>query len=378
MAVTERMILMADSIKTYYLKDGRKRYSFRIYTGINPKTHKPSQTTKRGFCTYEEAKQAQQAIQARVKNGTYWQKSADTFYQVYLEWKQIKAIAVKPATLLTYEAHIQSFQSLFLLPINQITPTHIAPIFVKLKQTLSSQQSLDAKWSFLNMLFDYAFNCRYIKWNPLVTMSKPSLHRQKEETPNFLTEAELQLFLETVKKENFKYYCLCRLAAMSGMRIGELMALTWDDIDFYHQKIAINKNDVLDLHHRPILSTPKTKNANRIIDIDAQTLAILKQWHQQNRHQLLFPDRNGKLANTDIPKTWIIRFRHKHPELKPISFHGFRHTHASMLFQHHVPAKIIQQRLGHSSIKITLDIYTHLDKQSETDSLQRFFNELNH
>lgn len=367
-----------NTIKAYTLKNGQTRYQFRIYTGINPKTGKATQTTKRGFKTIEEAKAAREQIHYQVQNGLYWKQSQDTFYDIYQEWKMVKSISVKAATLLTYEAHIQSFKPLFPLMISQIDASQIAHIFHQLEQKLHSQSSLDAKWSFLNMIFTYAFNCRYIEWNPMATLPKPNLHITKKASTNYLTEKELNQFLEAVKADNFKYYCLCRLAAMSGMRIGELMALTWKDIDFQNRKIHINKNNVLNTKHQPTLSTPKTKNANRIIDIDQKTLDILQMWHKQNPYQLIFPNRKGQLANTDIPKTWIIRFRQKHPELKPISFHGFRHTHASMLFAHQVPPKIIQQRLGHSSIKITLDIYTHLSKDSETEYLQTFFDTINH
>lgn len=365
------------AIKSYQLKNGETRYQFQIYTGINPKTGKPSQTTKRGFHTYQEAFNEQNKIHYQVQHHTYWKHISHTFYDIFQEWRNMKSLSVKSTTLLTYDAHIQAFQPLFTIDIEQIDASIITQIFQNIIQTTHSQTSLDAKWSFLNMIFDYAFNCRYIEWNPLATFTKPKLHQQKSSFRNYLTEEELSLFLNTVKEENFKYYCLCRLAAMSGMRIGELMALTWDDIDFQHHKIHITKNDILDIHHQPIISTPKTKNAIRTIDIDQTTLNELKRWKQQNPYSLLFPNRNGQLANTDIPKTWIIRFRKKHPELKPISFHGFRHTHASMLFAHHIPEKMIQQRLGHSSIKITLDIYTHLEQQSEQEYMQQFFNQLN-
>ena len=372
-------ILMKDyTIKAYQLKSGAIRYGFRIYTGINPKTGKPSQTTKRGFFTYQEALKEKQRIHNLVTHHKYFQEPVITFLDVYSEWFDLKSLSVKPTTLLTYQSHLTSFQSLFYLKITEIGTTHIQSIFNHLLQILHSQQSLDAKWSFISMIFEYAFNCRYIEVNPLTTIPKPQLHLIKKETKKYLTENELSQFLMTVKQENFKYYCLCLLAAMTGMRIGELMALKWQNIDFKHHTISITQNDVLDLNHKPMLSTPKTKSSIRTIEIDTVTENTLKQWHlQENDAIFVFPNRKCQLANTDIPKTWINRFCHQHPELPYISFHSFRHTHASMLFSHHVPPKVIQKRLGHSSIKVTMDVYTHLTESQHHDSMHQFFEELN-
>lgn len=372
----EGIIMKKQTIFSYRLKSGVIRYGFRIYTGIHPKTGKPSQTTRRGFLTYKEAFKEKERIQSLVHHHQYFSTTSLTFLDIYHEWFQLKSLSVKPATLLTYQAHLTSFKPLFFLQIDEISSSHLFPIFESLMKNSHSQASLNAKWSFLSMIFNYAFHRHYIKENPLLMIPRPKIHSTTPQTKKYLTETELTHFLQAVKHENFKYYCLCYLAAITGMRIGELMALTWKDIDFVHQTISITQNNVLDLNHHPILSTPKSKSSIRTIEVDASTLQLLEQWHHQNSSMFLFPNRDGKLANTDIPKTWIHRFCQNHPQLPLISFHTFRHTHASMLFSHNVPPKIIQHRLGYSSIKITMDIYIHLSENQQHDSIHQFFQEL--
>ena len=364
------------TIKTYQLKNGEIRYGFRVYTGINPKTGKASQTTRRGFMTYNEALKEKQYIHSLVRQHQYFSQNNLSFLDVYNEWFNLKTLSVKSTTLLTYQAHLSSFKELHAIPIDKISSHLILNTIKNITKQCHSQSSLDAKWSFLTMIFNYAFNCHYIDINPLTTMPHPKLHQINTSPKKYLTEKELTQFLKVVKKENIKYYYLCYLAAMTGMRIGELMALKWNNIDFKHHSISILQNDILNLQHQPILSTPKTKNSIRTIAIDKKTIKLLKEWQVQNTSEFLFPNRNGTLANTDIPKTWINRFCHHHPELPFISFHTFRHTHASMLFHHHVPPKIIQHRLGHSSIKITMDIYVHLTDNEQQDSIQQFFEDL--
>lgn len=367
---------MKDTIKAYRLKSGEVRYGFRLYTGINPKTGKPSQTTKRGFLSYEDALKEKQHLQFLVRHHQYFKHNTLTFLDVYNEWFALKSLSVKSTTLLTYQAHLTSFQALFSLTMDRISSTIILSIFQDLTHRCHSQSSLDAKWSFLSMIFTYAFNCHYIDNNPLTTMPHPKLHQFDSHHKKYLSEKELTQVLKTIKQENFKYYCLCYVATMTGMRIGELMALTWHNINFQHHTITITQNDILDLNHHPTLSTPKTSASIRTIDVDDTTIQLLQQWHHHHASPFVFPNRDGNLANTDIPKTWINRFCHRHPELPSISFHTFRHTHASMLFHHHVPPKVIQHRLGHSSIKVTMDIYVHLSDTEQHDAIHQFFTDL--
>lgn len=162
----------------------------------------------------------------------------------------------------------------------------------------------------------------------------------------------------------------------------EDMALKWSDIDFEDKKITVNKTAVR-IKEKQSLQTPKTKNSKRVISIDPNTLSILKNWkkdqikiyfkngkHFEGDDNFIFTNQRGDWVHIHNFIPYFKRFVTDHG-LKPITPHGLRHTHASLLFGAGVDPKNISDRLGHSTIKITLDLYTHITEEQRTDTVEK-------
>ena len=177
---------------------------------------------------------------------------------------------------------------------------------------------------------------------------------------------------------------LFRLLAYTGMRRGEALALKWSDIDLSNQTIKINKTVTTAEHAALIIGTPKTKASYRTIAIDKQTIKCLSDWRKEQRkelfqlgfnalsdNQLIFSNGNNELIRQATVRKWDQSIS-KHAGLKYITVHGFRHTHASLLFEAGTPMQDVKERLGHSSITTTMNIYTHVTKSAKKKTADNF------
>lgn len=171
---------------------------------------------------------------------------------------------------------------------------------------------------------------------------------------------------------------LFRLLAFTGIRKGEALALTWNDIDLEGMQIHISKT-VTRKKGGLTIQTPKTKKSNRHVSIDAKTVAALKEWKAKTEadgKSLVFQNSKGSILTPSAPRKWLRTVAEK-AKLKPIPVHGFRHTHASLLFESGATVKDVQTRLGHADIQTTMNVYTHVTKQSRDNFAEQFSNYLN-
>ena len=163
-----------------------------------------------------------------------------------------------------------------------------------------------------------------------------------------------------------------RVAFATGLRIGELLALKWEDVDLAARTIAVRRSVVAGRDGRWTIGPPKTKASERVVAIPPSSVAALRtQRARQNERRLAAGpawadegwvfDRatgDGRIA---IPQSARQAFERAvaRAGVPPITFHGLRHSHATHGFKRGVPGKIIQERLGHSNLAITMDLYTH-------------------
>lgn len=222
--------------------------------------------------------------------------------------------------------------------------------------------------------------------DPTLSVIIPKASRQFDKlqtSRNYYTKDELKTFLEYAEKhEKYKFYVLFRLLAFSGMRKSEALALTWNNINFDKAQITINKT--LILTPQVEVSTPKTKNSNRIVFIDKKTLSILNEWRLEQKkellqkgfnalspNQLVFSNKN----NDYIPPTTITNPMNriiKGSNLPHITVHGLRHTYATLAAQGGMAVKQLQAQLGHSDIQTTLNIYTSITDEQRKETANQY------
>lgn len=373
-------------IKKYTTKNGETRYLFQTYLGIDPLTGKERRTTRRGFKTMKEAKQAERNLLLDVEENGLPSNQSDgfqdpTFEELAQLWLENYKTTVKPSTFENVKSKVEKMTEEHFkeLKLKKITVAYCQRVVIELSKTYVLYNHY---LSVINRIFKYAVLMDVLNSNPFDKVIKPK-SRQVQRKGNFLTKEELKEFLKLAQTTTLSYFFpLVHLMSYTGLRQGEALALKWSDIDFENKKITVDKTAVR-IKEKQTLQTPKTKNSKRVISIDPTTLSILKSW---KKDQIKIYFKNGKhfegddnFIFTNERADWVQihnfipyfkRFVTDH-KLKPITPHGLRHTHASLLFSAGVEPKNISDRLGHSTVQITLDLYTHITEEQRTDTVEK-------
>lgn len=373
-------------IKKYTTKNGETRYLFQTYLGIDPATGKERRTTRRGFKTMKEAKQAERNLLLDVEENGLPSNQSDSFQDPTFEelaqlWLENYKTTVKPSTFENVKSKVKKMTDEHFkeLKLKKITVAYCQRVVIELSK---SYVLYNHYLSVINRIFKYAVLMDILNSNPFDKVIKPK-SRQTQRKGNFLTKEELKEFLKLAQTATLSYFFpLVHLMSYTGLRQGEALALKWSDIDFENKKITVDKTAVR-IKEKQTLQTPKTKNSKRVISIDPTTLSILKSW---KKDQIKIYFKNGKhfegddnFIFTNERCEWVHihnfiryfkRFIADH-KLKTITPHGLRHTHASLLFSAGVEPKNISDRLGHSTVQITLDLYTHITEEQRTDTVEK-------
>ncbi|MGG3449761.1 site-specific integrase [Domibacillus aminovorans] len=215
---------------------------------------------------------------------------------------------------------------------------------------------------------------------------------EEDETLNFYTKDQLIHFLKCLEQEyNFKIYSFFRLLAFSGIRKREALALalTWNDVNFKEKEIRVNKALARGENNRLYVKTTKTKASVRTIQMDEKTMEILLEWRAKQKidyfklgfntlqpQQLLFSNANNELLQPTKTRKWILQIQKKY-NLELITTQGLRHTHCSLFFEAGATIKEVQERLVHSDIQTTMNIYAHVTEKAKEEAIQRFSDYMN-
>lgn len=376
-------------IKEYKLKDGTKRYKIKLYLSIDSLTGEQIIVRKQGIKTKKEAILLEARLKLEHEQNVLSAKSNKyTFKQIYDLFLVEHKNTVKPGTYAT----TVRYAKLHILP--KIANKRIDTFTVLDCQKLVNQWAEyfnSAKYpkGITQQVFDYAIKMNIMFDNPMRKVKLPKRKCTVNEVNKFYSTEELKHFFDCVKDYgNMKYLAFFRLLAFTGMRKGEALALNWSDIDFNKKEVHITKGVVLDENEIPIISTTKTKKSVRTVSLDDASLAILKKWkieqakelmsigiNSLNKHQLLFTYDANKLYRPSYSNCWLEQIIKKY-NLKKITMHGFRHSHCSLLFEMKTPIQVVQERLGHSNIKTTMDIYTHVTEKQRDEVADNFANYL--
>jgi integrase len=378
------------TIKQYAKKDGSTAYMFKKYLGVDPVTGKQKETTRRGFTSKKEAKLALSRLEVEISEGNYLQtKKNMSFCETFELWfNEVYKFKVKESTYwntkLIFDKHILPvFGSLKLNKINVAYCQKQANIWRN-----SSPKRYQRFINYTGMVFKYGVSIGELQNDPMGKIVQPSpVEENAAQQQNFFDRDELLFFLDFMKeKYSFKRYVFFFLLAYTGLRKGEALCLTWRDIDLKRQLLTVNKTLASGQKGALLIQKPKTTASNRSISLDRDTLEVLKSWklmqlkelealgHMNSLDQLVFSTIDNTLMYPRTPQNWLDVFYRKNHHVKRITVHGFRHTHASLLFEAGANMKQVQSRLGHSTIKTTMNVYTHVTKESKEATAEIFSN----
>ena len=373
-----------NAIKEYEYKDGSKRFMFKFYLGVDPLNGKAQSTTRRGFKTRKEAQEAFNQLQLDVYNGTYKKRQIETYRDIYNVWVEHYENTVEEST---YVKTMSIFKNHILPKMGdyKIDKIDIATCQKHVNEWSKKLVHFRKVKAYAAKVLNHAIKHGYLEKNPfnLVEMPKPkkqvSLDNDDEFT-NFYEREQLLQLLDAFKlTSNLMIYTLFHLLAFSGMRKSEALALTWNDVNFVENEIRINKAISRGIDCQLYLKTTKN-GVIRTISMDQQTMDLLAEWKEEQaekfntktaKKQLVFTNRNNDFIQPVQTQKWLQQIFNKF-DLPKITTHGLRHTHCSLLFEAGASIKEVQERLGHTDVKTTMDIYTHVTKRTKASTIDKF------
>ena len=382
---------MTMNITEYKKKNGATVYRASVYLGVDKLTGKKARTTVTANTKKGVKIKAREAVNAFAANGySVKEKPTITTYRelVALWWESYKN-TIKPNSQQSMEGIVR----LHILPafgdykLDKLTTPIIQQQVNKWADKANKgEKGAYANYSFLNninrRILQYGVTMQAIQHNPARDVIIPRKQQNKEHKVKFFSNQELKQFLEYLDNldlssyENLFDYVLYKTLLASGCRIGEALALEWSDIDLKKGIISVSKT----LNRYQETNTPKSKAGLREIDIDKATVSLLKQYKKRQQVQSWQLGRSEGIVFTPFTTKYayacLLRKRlqghFKSAGVPDISFHGFRHTHATIMLYAGIEAKDLQYRLGHSNIYMTLNTYVHATKEGSKKAVSIF------
>jgi len=394
-------------MKGYFRKRGCKcegkrctcdaTWSFTIDIGRDPLTGKRIQRSMSGFKTKKEAQVACAAIQLELADGTYITEKDILFPDLVAEWLKLYETTVKISTVRVRKHEALRLSDYFKShQVKSITRKMYQNALLDLYNRGFASNTIAGIHSTGRMLFAKAVELEIIKNDPTLYAKLPRPQKTVEEIEaeesnvKYLEKHELAQFLEAAKEQGLENdYTIFLTLAYSGLRVGELCALKWKDLDFKEQTLTVTKtyynptNRATEYH----LLTPKTSTSKRTIEIAPIVFKELerhkaKQNELKMLHRTTYYDKDFVFAKTEKDKGYpefiktvcnrmrrLLKLSGLNTKLSP---HSLRHTHTSLLAEAGVGIHEIMERLGHQDDEITKRVYLHVTKTMKKEASQKF------
>ena len=350
---------------------------------------RPIKKSKTVHCSKKEAKIELAKFVADVQKGMYVEGKSLKFTDFVEIWKRdYGSKELAPSTYKRYlgilESRIIPFFGHF--RVDKIKPTDIMQFYdllskdtqivrrkdnngKKTGKPLSSKTILEHH-RLLRAMLQKAVYWQMIVSNPAERVQAPKTKKPKRKYYDDEQSKALISNLMELTEEQFKYKVAIILTIFTGVRLGELMGLEWDDINFREGIVSINRSSQYLADKGVFTKTPKTESSIRDVAIPDFVVSLLedyKYWYDEQKYQYgelwydsnrLFVQADGKPMHPSTISKWFEKFVAQ-IGLPVINFHGLRHTNATLLIAQNIDVSVVAARLGHAQITTTLNFYVH-------------------
>lgn len=386
---------------TFFQSQGKWRGQFSI-----TKDNKLIRRAFSGNSKLEVYKLGKQWIEATQQNTSIFSSKNTKLKDICNYWLQdVNKVSVKAKTFQKYDSTLRLYILPFLgeIKITTITPQQVQTVLNNWsngtlkgkKGHVISSSTIRCTRRYLSELFEYAVNIGLLLKNPIKLTKPPRLITTEIHT---LSLDEIHQLTSTMKRQvsnnisspyrinYYASYIATKTALGTGMRLGEVFGLCWDCVDLIHGTISVRRTIQTGTKGQVFQDT-KTKTSRRCIPISQELqneLTTYKEFQSNYAKELgdKWADSYGVVISGTFGKilsTSNFKSRYFIPILKQlgldhITFHDLRHTHATLLLSQKINPKIVQERLGHSTITLTLDTYSHLVPDIQKEAVKALDN----
>lgn len=362
-----------------FLKQRRGKYVVCLDYRDEDGTRKQKQIAS--FKTKKEANKRLTEEKAKLYNNDFIMPKNLILYDYLIEWLELRKENLSVTTYNRYKGIIINDieKTIGKVELQQLTPLHIEKLYKTLTKRLSNKTILQYHRMLRKALED-AKKKQLLTKNVCDYIDAP---KARKYTAKILTAQESQKLLEAVK--NTRLELPVNLALGLGLRAGEILGLKWDKINSNKKIVIIDTNLVKDKETKKfIFKQPKSETSIRTLTVPDPILNLFKAEHKKqmdntfvtpNPHNLVFTQISGEPMASDSFSRMFRDFLISH-KLPLVRFHDLRHTHASLMLLAGTPLKVTSERLGHSNIGITGDLYTHVLQELDNEAVNNITNVL--
>ena len=381
-------------------EDGRKwiRRSLKFSDALSPAQQR------------RQAEKALHQLEADVENGKARANQNMTVDDLAALWMRRHVLAnLSPVTAKNYKHLLDRriLPKLGSIPVEKVTPGVIADFMASIKEegrvsqkkpdeelkskrrpsdvarlaknpaAPLSDKTLRTYYDTLYQMFEKAVRWEILWRNPVATVDRP--HFRSKPVKYLDDDQAVQLLRALQSEENMSFRCAVLLALTCGLRLGEVGALTWSDVNWKKCTIDISKAAKYTPAAGSFVGDTKSESSDRTITLPAGMMTLLHETQQHHEYLAEFlGDRwrgvgrivcswDGSPLHHDTPSKQFRTFADKHG-FTGVRFHDLRHTHVTLLFASNIDAVAVASRLGHAKADTTLRIYAHVLKRRDEDS----------
>lgn len=351
---------------------GKGKWEVEVEAGKDPLTGKRQRIVRRIKGRQQDAEELCAELLIEVKRGTYVKPDKTPFGEYLEHWLSTHKGNIAPSTHEGYRRIIKGhvIPVLGQIPLHNLKTIQIQSYYTEKLNSGLSARTVQQHHSVIRKALQHAVKWELLSKNPAVNTEPPKPDRPPVK---YIPPNEIEPFLDTIKGHRDEH--LITFAVYTGMRQGEILALTWDNVDLKRGRAKVTQTVGYIREQFVWRQTAKSKKSRRVVRLDDRAISALKKQKAMtnkekmksadyNKNNLVIPDQKGRPLNPNDLCRRLKRLA-QNADLD-ITFHSLRHTHATDLLEMGVNPKIVQDRLGIETIGVLYDTYTHV-----TDSMQQ-------
>lgn len=376
-------------MRGHIAKKGNRYYAV-IYEGVDPATGKGRHRWHAAGATRRGAERVLADLVKRHHDGEYRPPEKITLGDYLERWLPTQRQSLAASTFSSYQRNIRLHVLPYIgsIPIQRLTAEDLDALYASLLANGRRNKGggpLNPKTvrlvhSVLHKALADAHRKGSVIRNVADLADPPKLSTRARPKMKAWTAEELRGFFELI--EGHHLYTAFYVKANTGMRRGEVLGLTWRAIDLDNARLSVTQT-VTAPDYQVVVSDVKSAHSLRTIDLDERTVTVLRSWRKRQLETYLrsgvradgsgfvFAKPDGSPLHPDYFSQVFDRLVAK-MDLPRIRFHDLRHTHATLLIKAGVPIKVVSERLGHSSVAFTMQVYQHVLPGMQADAAATF------